>query len=1140
MTLLARGIIRVKETGLGLAGAQVQLVTSHGSREVVLCTSASRSDGCFELCAEGKAAEQASRSRASLDVRVVDASHREVSRRACCWRGSSIDWCCVEVPAIHCPPRGKSSGHSQGSAAGHGGQSADSGHSRESPSHDSGHSHDSAHPHRHAHDSDPKAHCRTIYLKIEQMQSYSPVAPDEADHMRYKVDCMRNEGHEDGTIPPNEVDLRRIDAVVYRRYLDAAYTIPDTTPIIAADINEPLWDRRIPGCVLYADPGERLFIHVYNADDRPHSFHVHGLVYGIDSDGSYPFGVHDATGHRSDAICPGESWCYIFDVTEDTIGAWPFHDHYMDLDAQASRGLFGAVIVRDPKAPVADYHVPLFLHRLEGATDVQRFRFGPLSPGSPPVSHTFAVEGTYDYYCEIHPAMTGVVRVIMGGPASASVTIIDSPSSFTPADVTIGPGGTVTWTNSGTQQHTVTDKGTAALASWCLNGRTFVGNTPTIVAESGRRIRWYVFDLDLSPTWHNFHLHGQRWQTGHERLDTRSIGPAESFVVDTIVPQAVLPPIEGCCDCHGELREEQEPAETYRQPTRRRPAMAMAHAGAMGMRGTMPVTAGGHAMGHAPVMVHDGDCLQIRGDFLVHCHVEMHMMMGMAGLVRAVQEIEATDELKACLGFDLPINDGSTCPPVDPLPCMVGGGPGTWEVLADLDIFVVHAAVLRTGKVLLWSGTAEAGYPTVSRVWDPVTDGRTSQSYAADLFCSGHAWLPDGRLLVAGGAPQGAMNQTHIFDPATETWTVMSNMQQARWYPTVTTLPDGRVLAASGTGASGVEIWDPGTSAWQLVAGAVRTFPELFPSLHLLPAGGLFYSRCGWNTPDMSHLESARLSLTGPYAGNWSDLGLMQFADREEGMAVLLVDDAESPPSAHLYVMGGGVNGGATERNPQSVEYIDLTDPATAAWSRVADMAFPRVNVTAVPLPDGQILVIGGQRNGKWAANPDPVLEAEIYNPATDTWTTQPPMTYPRQYHSIAVLLPDGRVLVAGGIDPTLGGTPARDQRHLEVFSPPYLSAGVRPAITTAPTTLTWGTSFTVQSPAAASVAAVVLMRPGSLTHHTDAGLRRINLGGLTKTGTSVTVQAPSSGTVAPPGPYILFLVNSAGVPSVGQFVTLG
>ncbi|WP_232487333.1 hypothetical protein [Azotobacter chroococcum] len=119
-----------------------------------------------------------------------------------------------------------------------------------------------------------------------------------------------------------------------------------------------------------------------------------------------------------------------------------------------------------------------------------------------------------------------------------------------------------------------------------------------------------------------------------------------------------------------------------------------------------PKLAHGQAADHAkPVLSYDGHCVQLRGDFLFHCHAEIHMMMGHGGLVRASQEIEATKELKACLGFELPIDDGSPCPDVD-MPCM--SHAGTWSTVPDLDLFVVHAAVLKTGKVLLWSGTAEA------------------------------------------------------------------------------------------------------------------------------------------------------------------------------------------------------------------------------------------------------------------------------------------------------------------------------------------------------------------------------------------------------------------------------------------------
>src|SRR5918995_76644 len=183
--------------------------------------------------------------------------------------------------------------------------------------------------------------CRDVYLQIERIPAYSPVAPDEGEHGRYKRDCMRHHGHEDARIPDAEVERRRVDAVVYREYLDSSYTVPNMAKVVEHDVTEPPWDRRIPGCVLYAEPNERLHVYVRNADTEPHTFHVHGLIYGIDSDGSWPMGVATEDGRRSDAICTGETWRYVFDITNDTVGCWPFHDHLMDIQAVVDQGLSG-------------------------------------------------------------------------------------------------------------------------------------------------------------------------------------------------------------------------------------------------------------------------------------------------------------------------------------------------------------------------------------------------------------------------------------------------------------------------------------------------------------------------------------------------------------------------------------------------------------------------------------------------------------------------------------------------------------------------------------------------------------------------------------------------------------------------------
>jgi hypothetical protein len=142
---------------------------------------------------------------------------------------------------------------------------------------------------------------------------------------------MRNMGHEDGTIPDDEVAARRLTALIYREYLDPQYLVPKPDKLIAADVNEPAFTRRVPGTVIYARPGDWLRIHVKNADNSPHSFHVHGVRYGIDSDGSWPFGTQSEDGRRSDEICPGQTWTYTFEVTEETIGVWPFHDHWQNI-----------------------------------------------------------------------------------------------------------------------------------------------------------------------------------------------------------------------------------------------------------------------------------------------------------------------------------------------------------------------------------------------------------------------------------------------------------------------------------------------------------------------------------------------------------------------------------------------------------------------------------------------------------------------------------------------------------------------------------------------------------------------------------------------------------------------------------------
>jgi Multicopper oxidase len=254
---------------------------------------------------------------------------------------------------------------------------------------------------------------RDIYLKIERISDYSPVEPDDhvSPPIQYRRDCLRTMGHEDATIPDDEVAARRLTALIYREYLDPQYLFPKPDKLVAADINEPAFPRRVPGTVIYALPGDWLRIHVKNGDGTPHSFHLHGLRYGIDSDGSWPFGTQSDDGRRSDEICPGQTWTYTYHATSHTVGAWPFHDHWRDVGLYVNRGLFGAVIVlpdheydhlpRFPYPPDFEQHVHDILRRLQGKKR--------------PSHHPHHESGTTLDSARARPAMGPVGLVMRGG-----------------------------------------------------------------------------------------------------------------------------------------------------------------------------------------------------------------------------------------------------------------------------------------------------------------------------------------------------------------------------------------------------------------------------------------------------------------------------------------------------------------------------------------------------------------------------------------------------------------------------------------------------------------------------------------------------------------------------------------------------
>ena len=496
----------------------------------------------------------------------------------------------------------------------------------------------------------------------------------------------------------------------------------------------------------------------------------------------------------------------------------------------------------------------------------------------------------------------------------------------------------------------------------------------------------------------------------------------------------------------------------------------------------------------------------------------------------------------------------SASPGRSPTPCVfpyVAGDPasvGSWALLPyESGAFAVHAATLSSGKVLIVSGSADGASPSHSRVWNPSTGALTSQPFTQDLFCSGHAQLPDGRVLFAGGGGNSAgdaIRKSLIFDPASETWSEVADMAHTRWYPTLITLPSGGIMASSGygTGQAKVEVYNAAANTWTTrPASADKTF-DTYPSLHVMPDGKVLYTgtrwmgSAGWAAPPPSELFD-------PIANTWAGVDDHVIPNRTEGFAVLLPPlrpalmeheqgEAEMPAAPPTLSRVLVVGGGSTEANAnqRSAEIIDMAD-AAPAWRRIADMNFPRTNANGVLLPDGTVLFCSGIDGYKWGPN-SATLAAELFDPQAETWTVMASMSVVRQYHSISLLLPDGRVLNAGGV-----GGPMGDNKSMEVYSPPYLHRGPRPRITAGPGLISHGAVFTVSSPDACRIDRVSLIRLSTITHHTNSDQRYLPLEFHRQGNCDLRVTAPANANLAPPGYYLLFVLDDCGVPSVGRIV---
>jgi hypothetical protein len=962
---------------------------------------------------------------------------------------------------------------------------------------------------------------RHVYLKIERIPGYNPVKPveEEAGLATYGRDCMRNKGHENGFIPQPEIDARALDAIVYREYLDSAYLIPKPDKLIRADINEPLYEERVPGPVIYARPYQRLTIHVWNTDDAPHSLHAHGLRYGIDSDGTWPFGTQAAGGGRSDAICPGQTWCYIFDVTYDMIGAWPFHDYTHYSNVSIEQGLFGGIVVLSycDKAPAPFRFdegmlggIYADLERSEGrsflpedtrinfneepapfilAPQIHFKRLKPLSQQLLEHHLDFLeefVSRAYSLPCKHIPTDHVPVffhrmsrKETLPAPTPPRLLdldlVLDRQRQLLDLAVGLGPRPFDLAVNP-VVNPLVPDRRRAAIPSLCINGRSFVGNTPTIVGRSGQRIRWYVFNLDISTNGHDFHAHGMRWKFAGEYIDTQSFGPGESFVVEATIPPVVL------------LTEE----EAQIQHPKYRPKEAKLYC--------------------------------IKGDFLFHCHEQDHLLGGMAGLVRSRQSFWLTPEMADAINrrTGLPLDDGrNTCPDVEADPCGVDR-IGHWEEVAGApEVLLMHSILLpNTKRVLFWGQTR----PDQARIWDYSTpagsfispNNQTADLTAnSDLWSAAHALLdtPEGTLLVHGGFTGGG---AFTFDPSTRTYAQVDNTVGNRFYATTIVIGDGSAVTLFGN-VKTIEVFTLGVG-WAApidLAPFGMSHHQFYPWTYLLPDGRLFIAG--------PHDPSQRFDFNAP-------AGVESFAtgkgDRttpgEKGTSVLLI---LRPPDYKpiAYIMGGQFP--AVEKSAQQ---IDLSVPAPA-WVDLPDLKNARnKQFTATLLPDGRVFIAGGIEGG---ADGGPCEIFDPRNPGAG-WVEGPNIKFVRSYHSSFLLLQDGSIL-GGGAPPNVAFPPFTPH---ERFFPGYFDK-LRPVITGAPATINYGGNFTINTPTPPDISEVVLLRAGATTHGFNMGQRGIEcvIAGI-GAGT-LNVETPPNANLAPPGWYLLFILDSDLVPSEGRWI---
>lgn len=466
-------------------------------------------------------------------------------------------------------------------------------------------------------------------------------------------------------------------------------------------------------------------------------------------------------------------------------------------------------------------------------------------------------------------------------------------------------------------------------------------------------------------------------------------------------------------------------------------------------------------------------------------------------------------------------------------------GPGNSRVTA------VHAILLHTGQVLIFHCRA---YPMWSRLYDPYTNLMSADNQVVPIwpvvykdpeepennypiqpsaiFCSGHCAMADGRILVAGGEmitpypevyleaseqPVRGLRYSFIFDPDEEAWEITGPvnsphiMDFGRWYPTLTILQDGRILTVGGLSNFVTEdfkslinnlpeIYDiESVDGWLQLSAQSALMPKdisySYPDAHIVPtgsiAGKVFYATTQLvpdsQDPPVYYDGYSQIFNPSPAGSEsyWTPLNNRR-ATPSEGSAGVLLPIRKGDPRARILLTGGWWV------NPlDRADYIDLSDSSYSnlpQWNSITPMTHARINHNVVILPDRTLMVIGGEDSQ------GSVLIPELLDTDTLTWISDfvepSEMEIGRNYHSTALLLPNAKVMLAGGRVADSGDLENDTERRITLFKPGYLSDGAQPAIISeTPFEINYGGTFVITLDGSYQLDSMALIRPGSVTH---------------------------------------------------------